>query len=147
MVDGRPGSLRCAEWGMLRTSPRQEQAVRLNILHSGITDLTGRQDIETAAIESWYVHPMSRSAMAMAEARGAILAALAGAGIPVTEYPPTTIKKAVTSSGRADKGQVRTMVTALVGQAPENDHVADATAAAICHFASGGLARAIRAQR
>lgn len=132
---------------MLRTSPRQEQAVRLNILHSGITELAARQKIETAAIESWYVHPVSRSAMAMAEARGAILAALAGAGIAVTEYPPTTIKKAVTSSGRADKGQVRTMVTALVGQEPENDHVADATAAAICHFASGGLARAIRAQR
>ena len=83
----------------------------------------------------------------MAEARGAILAALAGAGIPVAEYPPTTIKKAVTSSGVADKRQVRAMVAALVGTEPENDHVADAVAAAICHFAGGGLARAIRAQR
>lgn len=132
---------------MLRTTPRQEQAVRLNILHAGITELAARRHIRAAAIESWYVHPVSRSAMAMAEARGAILAALAGSGVEVTEYPPTTIKKAVTSSGRADKRQVHTMVTALVGEAPENDHVADATAAAICHFASGGLARAIRAQR
>ena len=49
--------------------------------------------------------------MAMAEARGAIIVALARAGVEVVEYSPNTIKQSVTGSGSADKSQVRAMVT------------------------------------
>ena len=109
-----------------------------------MTGLAERHPIEAAALEAWFVHPVSRSAMAMAEARGAILAALAGAGVAVTEYAPNTIKQAVTGVGSADKRQVRAMVGRLAGAEPGGDHAADALAAAICHMSSAPLRRAIR---
>ena len=85
--------------------------------------------------------------MAMAETRGAILVALAGAGVDVVEYSPNTIKQAVTGSGSADKGQMRAMVGRLTGARPETDHAADGLAAAICHMSSAPLRGAIRRAR
>lgn len=141
----REGSrLRVLEHGMVRTSPRAEHAARLRALHDGIAELLVRHAVSGAAVESWFVHPVSRAAMGMAEARGAIMVALAGAGVAVTEYAPNAVKQGVTGQGRADKAQVRAMVARLVGVEPPTDHVADAMALAICHLGSGPLRAAIR---
>ena len=125
--------------GTVRTSPRTAHPERLRAIHDRVAELAGSHVIEAAAIEAWFVHPVSRSAMQMAEARGAILVALAGAGVEVVEYSPNTIKQSVTGSGSADKGQVRAMVRRLTGAEPETDHAADALAAAICHMSSAPL--------
>jgi crossover junction endodeoxyribonuclease RuvC len=130
--------------GTARTSPRTPHAVRLRQLHDVVAELAAAHRIGSAAIEAWFVHPGSRAAMGMAEARGAILVALAGAGVDVVEYSPNTIKQAVTGTGGADKRQVRTMVARLTGALPESDHAADALAAAICHLSSAPLRGAIR---
>jgi crossover junction endodeoxyribonuclease RuvC len=106
-----------------------------------------RHDVRAAAIEAWFVHPVSRAAMGMAEARGAILVALATGGVPVTEYTPNTIKQAVTGHGGAGKAQVRAMVLRLAGTDGGSDHAADALAAAICHASAAPLREAIRGRR
>lgn len=144
VLDGAPSRLRVAELGTLRTSPRTPHALRLRELHDEVTFVLGRHAVTEAAVEAWFVHPVSRAAMAMAEARGAMLVALAGAGVAVTEYPPNTVKQAVTGSGGAGKAQVRAMVARLGGVRPESDHAADALAAAICHMSSVPLRAAIR---
>lgn len=130
--------------GTLRTSPRTAHPQRLRSLHDGIAALLADHEVTGAALEAWFVHPVSRAAMGMAEARGAILVALAGAECPVREYPPTEIKKAVVGTGAADKAQVRAMVTRLCGVSPSTDHVADALAAAICDLHRAPLRAAIR---
>jgi crossover junction endodeoxyribonuclease RuvC len=130
--------------GTLRTSPRTAHPQRLRALHDGIAAILAEHEVAGAALEAWFVHPVSRAAMGMAEARGAILVALAGAECPVREYAPTEIKKAVTGAGAADKAQVRAMVTRLCGIAPSSDHVADALAAAICDLHRAPLRAAIR---
>lgn len=58
----------------------------------------------------------------------------AQAGIPVGEYAPNAIKKAVVGVGHADKGQVQHMVRhQLPGVTFEGPDAADALAIAICH--------------
>lgn len=67
--------------------------------------------------------------------------------VPVHSYTPQQIKLAVCGSGAAGKGQVQTMVTALLdlpGPVPP-DHAADALAVGICHLNSAPLASAIGA--
>jgi crossover junction endodeoxyribonuclease RuvC len=130
--------------GTLRTLPATPHPERLAVLYEGVAALLDAHPVREAAIESWFVHPVSRSAMAMAEARGAILAALARGGVAVGEYAPNEVKQAVTGHGGADKAQVRAMVGRLAACAPQSDHAADALAAAICHLHSRPLARAIR---
>lgn len=147
LIAGPPSRPRVVELGTVRTSPRTAHPERLRAIHDRIAALVAGHAVEAAAVEAWFVHPVSRSAMGMAEARGAILVALASAGVDVVEYSPNTIKQSVTGSGGADKAQVRAMVGRLTGAAPDSDHAADALAAAICHMSSAPLRGAIRRAR
>jgi crossover junction endodeoxyribonuclease RuvC len=135
--------VRAVAFGTLRTLPRTAHAERLAALYEGVAGLCSEHGVREAAVEAWFVHPVSRAAMGMAEARGAILAALARAQVPVHEYAPTAIKQAVTGHGRAEKGQVRAMVARLAACEPGGDHAADALAAAVCHVHSRPLAVAL----
>ena len=143
VVARRGGRLTAVVHGTIRTPARAPHPERLALLYDGVVALAGDHLLRGAALEAWFVHPVSRSAMAVAEARGAILVALARSGVAVREYSPTEVKQAVTGHGRADKGQVRAMVARLAGVEPGSDHAADALAAAICHLHTGPLARAI----
>ncbi len=147
VVSGPPARPRPLVVGTVTTSPRTAHAERLRAIHDAVAALVAEHRVEAAAIESWFIHPMSRAAMAMAEARGAIIVALAVAGVEVVEYSPNTIKQSVTGSGSAGKAQVRDMVTRLTGARPTTDHAADALAAAICHMSSAPLRGAIRRAR
>lgn len=144
LVERSGSRLTVVDCGTLRTSPRTPHAERLRSLFDGVAGLLAGHDVTGAAIESWFVHPVSKSAMGMAEARGAVIVAIASAGVEVVEYPPTEIKLAVTGSGRADKDQVRTMVGRLTGHTADGDHAADAIAAAVCHLHREPLRAAIR---
>jgi len=69
---------------------------------------------------------------------GAAIAALLPilrAGVPVFEYPPRLVKKAVTGSGAAEKEQVRRMIRLLLGlgDVPLALDASDALAVAVCH--------------
>lgn len=90
---------------------------------------------EVAVLETPYLGLNPRSLVVLAQARGALLGALAGAGIAVSEYSPAEIKSAVAGSGRADKRQVARMVALQLAGVPE-DASADATdalAIALCY--------------
>jgi crossover junction endodeoxyribonuclease RuvC len=147
VVEPAGGRLRPVAWGVIRTAPADPHPQRLLAIYTRVTELIETHAVEAAAIESWFVHPVSKAAMGMAESRGAVQVALAHAGITIVEYSPNTIKQAVTGSGRADKAQVRTMVERLSGVDPGSDHAGDALAAAICHLSGSGLADAIRRAR
>lgn len=75
------------------------------------------------------------SVLKLAHARGVLLAAAAHFGVPVFEYEPRLVKKALVGYGQAEKPQVRAMVLTLLAR--QRDRVpldaADALAVAICH--------------
>lgn len=50
----------------------------------------------------------------LGQARGVIILALAQAGIPISEYSPREIKKAIVGNGNASKQQIRYMVSQLL---------------------------------
>jgi crossover junction endodeoxyribonuclease RuvC len=91
-------------------------------------------------VEQVFVAASPRSALVLGQARGVALAAAAAAGLPVFEYGPSVIKRAVAGSGAAPKAEVQRMVTALLalGARPRAD-AADALAAAICHLRAAAL--------
>ncbi len=140
-------SLRGIADGTLVTKPKQDHVERLKHLFDGVCAVIAEHEIETAAIEAWFVHPAATSTMGTAEARGALQVALATGGLGVTEYTPKSIKQAVTGSGAADKKQVQAMVTRLCGRECSSNHAADAMAVAICHATSAPLRQAIRRAR
>ena len=91
-----------------------------------------------------------RSALKLGHARGVALLAASEAGVPVVEYAPAEIKRAVVGYGRAEKHQVQQMVKLLLGldKAPSPHDVADALAVAICHLnaMTGPLGERLRSE-
>ncbi len=90
---------------------------------------------EVAVLETPYLGLNPRSLVVLAQARGALLGALAAGDVEVREYSPAEIKSAVAGSGRADKTQVARMVGLQLSGVPA-DASADATdalAIALCY--------------
>lgn len=122
-------------YGCIETQPQDDLPYRLNIIHDKITAAFERYEPSELGIEEIYFGVNTKSAIATAHARGAVLVAAGRKNLVLGEYTPMQIKKAVVGTGAADKGQVQYMVQAILGldHVPQPDHAADALAASICH--------------
>lgn len=109
-------------------------ADRLHGLCAELDRIVDRYRPRVAVVESLFHGINPRSLIVLAQARGALLSALAGKAIPVSEYAPSEIKSAVTGQGRADKQQVARMVRLILGLGDRKlaDDTTDALAVAVC---------------
>lgn len=95
------------------------------------------------AIETLFFNKNIKTAVGVAEARGAILSAAGSASLPVVEYSPQQVKSAVTGHGGADKGAVARMIPKLLilPKKKRLDDELDAIAIGITALASASLSR------
>lgn len=91
---------------------------RLLAIADAVADTIARWEPEALAIETLFLFSNQKTAMRVAEARGAVLVEAARAGLTVYEYTPLQIKIAVTGYGRSDKRQVTEMVKKLIALPP-----------------------------
>lgn len=135
VVDADGGrDARYLECGVLTASEREPMERRLGEIARSLTDVITELRPEVVAVEDVFTSVNSRSALALAHARGAVLAAAGMAGLPAYAYAPAVVKKTVTGRGRASKEQVARMVQALVDlRRPPRSDAADALAVAIVH--------------
>lgn len=128
------------EAGIVRSAPnrqRIEMACRVHLLYDGILEVIDQLRPVVVVVEQLYAHYQHpRTAILMAHARGVIFLAGAQRGLPVVSYNATRIKKTVTGHGRAPKDQVQRTVQRELAleQWPEPPDIADALAAALCHY-------------
>lgn len=109
---------------------------RLCILYREITKIIDEYNPQFAAVESIFFGKNIQSVFTLGHARGVIMLALAQHDIPIIEYSPREIKKAVVGNGNASKQQIRYMVTQLlpITQSKLTSDSADALAIALCHY-------------
>jgi crossover junction endodeoxyribonuclease RuvC len=126
---------------------------KLGIIFSEISKIVSTWQPESMAIEQVFVKHNVDSALKLGQARGAAICAGVQAELPIGEYTPRAIKKAVVGSGAADKQQIQHMIQRLLGldELPQSDE-ADALAIAICHahhikVRSSGVAAGVRRGR
>ncbi|MGA0069417.1 MAG: crossover junction endodeoxyribonuclease RuvC, partial [Miltoncostaeaceae bacterium] len=74
--------------GTIRTKAATPTEERLLALHDGLAVVIAEHRPEVAAIEGFFVHPVSKAAMGMAAARGALLVSCAQAGLGGGGGPP-----------------------------------------------------------
>jgi crossover junction endodeoxyribonuclease RuvC len=145
-VIDRVGSDLCwVAHGVLRPSRSAGLSVRLAALVQQLAQVIAQYAPDVASVEDVFVAVSPRSALVLGQARGAALAALGTAAIPLAQYAPARIKQAVAGNGRAGKEQMQRMVkrTLALASTPAAD-AADALAAAICHARAGPLERVRR---
>jgi crossover junction endodeoxyribonuclease RuvC len=111
-----------------------ELAARLVALHKGLAAVVGSFAPDEAAVEQTFVNRDAAATLKLGQARGIALLVPAQAGVPVAEYAPNAVKKAIVGAGHAEKVQIRAMVRVLLPRADfDTDDAADALAIAICH--------------
>lgn len=122
-------------WGTIRTKAGEDLAQRLLYIARSLGDVITDTRPDAVVVEELFFATNVKTAIVVAQARGAILLAAAEKGVPVFEYTPLQIKKAVSGRGGASKQQVQKMVATLLGlsEVPRPDHAADALAAGLCH--------------
>ena len=141
VVDRSPdGALRLVECGVVRPRAGAPLPVRLDTIFEGVTELIARHRPDVVAVETVFVRRNARSALVLGHARGVILLAAARAGLPVAEYPPALIKKAVTGAGGAGKAGIQLMVARILRlrTPPEPSDAADGVAVALTHAMRAG---------
>ena len=119
--------------GVISVDPSGPMSDRLGGIFEAVGELARHHEPMAAGVEETLVNANPRSALKLGQARGAAMAALSMAGIPVAEFAPRKIKLAVVGTGTADKDQVMFMVKRLLPKAGEMKlDAADALACAIC---------------
>jgi len=120
--------------GVVESDERLDLARRLVQLDEGLLEVLDRYRPEEAAVEASLVNKNAGSTLKLGVARGVALLTPAKYGLPVGEYLPMIVKKAVVGTGHADKVQVQTMVRHMLpGCEIAAADAADALAVAICH--------------
>jgi crossover junction endodeoxyribonuclease RuvC len=130
--------------GAIKTPALAPFADKLLMIHTRLAALIAECRPDGAAIENLFHANNVRTALKLGHARGVAMLAAVEAGVPVFEYTPAEIKRAVVGYGRAEKAQVQQMVKLILhlDQIPSPHDAADALGVAICHVHSHSPARA-----
>jgi crossover junction endodeoxyribonuclease RuvC len=143
VVEAGPRGPVVCEAGVIRSTENRSSADlagRVRSVYTGIVEVIEQFRPQAVVVEQLYAHYQHpRTAILMAHARGVIFLAAAENELPVVSYNATSIKKTITGHGRASKGQMQVTMQRELGLAklPEPPDVADALAAALCHYYVG----------
>jgi crossover junction endodeoxyribonuclease RuvC len=126
--------LRWIAHGVVRPDDKAPFAQRLLHLLDAVGEVCRDHGCDEAAVEEVFVNMNPASTLKLGHARAAVMLAPAKAGLPVAEYAPNLIKKAVVGAGHADKGQIAFMIQRLLPTAGAvTADAADALAVAVTH--------------
>jgi crossover junction endodeoxyribonuclease RuvC len=140
VIEAEGGRLAYVASGTIGTLhlPRGDLPARIKVLFEGVREIVQRYEPQQASLEIVFVNVNPQSTLLLGQARGAALAALVTAGLPVCEYTAVQMKKAIAGHGSARKEQVQIMVSRLLDLPglPGKD-AADALGLAITHAHAG----------
>ncbi|OGG58548.1 crossover junction endodeoxyribonuclease RuvC [Candidatus Kaiserbacteria bacterium RIFCSPHIGHO2_01_FULL_56_24] len=121
----------------IETSGATEFPERLAFVVDECVHLITKHRPDALAMERLFFNSNQKTALHVAEVRGAILHAAESAGIPSFEYTPGQVKSATTGYGKADKKQITSMLHMLlkIGKTIAHDDEYDAIAVGITHLA------------
>ena len=134
VVDTAGQSRKYIASGVILPNPKLEMAERLVTIFQELTKICEAFQPDECSIEIIFVNKNPKTTLILGHARSAAIVAVANKDIPIFEYEPNKIKKALTGAGHADKSSVDKMVQILLPTAhPKTADEADAIAIALSH--------------
>ncbi len=120
--------------GVILPNPKMEMSQRLVMIFRELRKICETFQPDECSIEIIFVNKNPKTTLLLGQARASAIVAVAQSDIPVFEYEPNVIKKALTGAGHADKSAVDKMVKMLLPMArPKTADEADAIAIALAH--------------
>jgi len=120
--------------GVILPKKTDDLALRLACIFNGVSKLCETWKPDVCSIEITFSNTNPKTTLILGHARAAAMVAISVLEIPVFEYEPNKIKKAITGAGHADKDQIYKMVKLLLPAAnPKTPDESDAIAIALAH--------------
>ncbi len=120
--------------GVILPKTTLPMAERLVTIFREVSKICETFEPDECSIEITFVNKNPKTTLILGHARSSAIVAVANKNIPIFEYEPNKIKKALTGAGHADKSAVDKMVKILLPVAnPKTPDEADAIAIALAH--------------
>ena len=135
LVEHQNRKNRLLQCGCIRPGNKLSFPRRLLYIYDHLLALVADAGPHEVALESVFYGVNTQSLIKLCQARGAIVTALANSDLPISEYAPREVKKAVVGRGSASKEQVQFMIQRLFGKnaLDQTLDATDAVAIALCH--------------
>ena len=125
---------RALDYGSVDLPDAMDHTLRLQTIYARIIELVDEHHPDEAAVEVPFLGQNVQSLRKLVRVEATVMLAAMHRQIPVAQYAPAEVKKAVTGSGRAGKEQVAFMVQALLKTGTDRGlDASDALAVALCH--------------
>ena len=140
VVEYKNNHFRVLDYGAITTQAHTPFNERIEKIFDEAAALMFKYKPDAMAIEKLFFNTNQKTAIDVAQARGALVLAAQKNRIPIFEYTPLQVKQSVVGYGRAEKKQVQEMTRVMLNleKIPKPDDAADALAMAICHCHSAG---------
>ena len=130
------------DYGLIETLKDSSPEARLASIYSELSNILLKFKPDIVAVEKLFFATNAKTAIRVGQAQGVMLLSAATAKVPVFEYAPGTIKKAIAGDGKADKKLIQASVRKVLGGKVRSgkhkkthfDNSADALAVALCHI-------------
>lgn len=134
VIEASGPKLKCIGYGSIRTKANTPLPKRLKKLYTDLDAIIEKYQPEIIGVEELFFCNNVKTALIVGQARGVVLLCAEQHGLPLKEFTPLQVKQAVSTYGKASKGQVQKMVKILLNlkNIPKPDDAADALAVAIC---------------
>lgn len=136
VLDYNLNKITLINYGSITTHTKMGIGERINLICTDIKKLIKKYKPISAGIEKVYFSKNKKTALNIAEVRGALIYLFYENGISVYNYTPLQVKKSIVGYGKADKKQIQRMIQLMLDlkEIPAPDDVADAIAIGICHI-------------
>jgi crossover junction endodeoxyribonuclease RuvC len=121
--------------GEIKANKKGPFSKNLKNIYDNLNEIISQSSPDAIALEDIFYGKNVKSLIKLGHVRGVAILAASQSNIPIFEYTPLEVKKAVVGYGRAEKNQVQKMVKAILklNELPPAD-ASDALAVAICHI-------------
>ncbi len=142
LINVEGNHITCVEYGGISGTAKGESSLfpdRLKRIHTALCEIVKKTTPAVMAVEDIFYAVNAKSALKLGQTRGVILLVSSQFEMPLVEYTPLEVKKAVVGYGRASKAQIQMMVETLLNlrEEPQPHDAADALAVALCHAFKG----------
>ena len=127
---------RIVDYGVLKLESHKNHVDRLKQVYDRVSEIAARHQLDHCAIEMPVYAQNAQSLLKLGRAQAAAMMAVLNRSVPITEYTPKEVKKAVTGKGNATKEQVWYMVRAILSIDGDDTMMLDASdaiAVGLCH--------------
>ena len=134
IIEKQKNHLQHITHGEIKLARTSSHSSCLTTIYYHVLEIIDKSVPDVFAIEDIFYGKNVKSLIRQGEVRGIAILAASQRNLPIYEYTPLQVKKAVVGYGRAEKSQVQKMIKAILNlsQVPSAD-AADALAVAICH--------------